>query len=88
MNLNSVEIVLVEDNPTDAELTIRALKKYNLANNLIHVKNGADALDFIFGTGSIAENQGGSPDQINARGSAYFFQRKPRHSGMLRFGSQ
>jgi two-component system response regulator len=51
MNPNSVEILLVEDNPTDAELTIRALKKFNLANNLIHVKNGIDALDFIFGTG-------------------------------------
>jgi two-component system, response regulator len=57
MNPNSVEILLVEDNPTDAELTIRALKKYNLANNLIHVKNGADALDFIFGTGNYADSR-------------------------------
>lgn len=44
-----VEILLVEDNIHDAELTIRALRKVNLANNLMHVKDGAEALDFIFG---------------------------------------
>jgi len=49
-----VEILLVEDNLSDAELTIRALKKKNLANNLVHLKNGAEALDFIFATGSFA----------------------------------
>jgi two-component system response regulator len=54
---NSVEILLVEDNQTDAELTIRALKKHNMANNLIHVKNGADALDFIFGSGKYANSR-------------------------------
>lgn len=48
---NEVEILLVEDNPTDAELAIRALKKSNLANKLVWVKDGAEALDFIFGTG-------------------------------------
>jgi len=47
-NYNDVEIVLVEDNESDAELTIRALKKINLANNLIHLKDGAEALDFFF----------------------------------------
>jgi CheY-like chemotaxis protein len=47
-----VEILLVEDNPTDAELCIRALKKHNLANKLVWVKDGAEALDFIFGTGA------------------------------------
>ena len=49
---NQVEILLVEDNASDAELTIRALKKKNLANNLIHLKNGAEALDFIFAQGN------------------------------------
>ena len=44
-----VEILLVEDNPQDAELTIRALKKHNLANRLFHVEDGAEALDFLFG---------------------------------------
>ncbi len=44
----AVEILLVEDNPDDAELTIRALKKNNLANNLLHLEDGQEALDFLF----------------------------------------
>lgn len=52
ININEVEILLVEDNPHDAELTLRALKKRNLANKIFHVKDGAEALDFIFGTGA------------------------------------
>lgn len=49
---NSVlEILLVEDNPGDAELAIRALKKNKLGNSIIHLKDGAEALDFLFGTG-------------------------------------
>jgi two-component system, response regulator len=51
-DFNDVEILLVEDNSNDAELTIRALKKNNLANNILHVTNGADALDFIFARGA------------------------------------
>ena len=51
MNNQEVEILLVEDNADDAALTIRTLKKHNLANNLIHLKDGAEALEFIFGTG-------------------------------------
>jgi CheY-like chemotaxis protein len=47
-----VEILLVEDNPTDAELCIRSLKKRNLANRLVWAKDGAEALDFVFATGS------------------------------------
>jgi len=47
-----VEILLVEDNASDAELCMRALKKHNLANKLVWVKDGAEALDFIFGTGA------------------------------------
>lgn len=45
---NEVEILLVEDNPRDAELTLRALKTRNLANHLKWVKDGAEALDYIF----------------------------------------
>jgi two-component system, response regulator len=48
---NAVEILLVEDNPRDAELTIRALKKKNLANSLYHVEDGVEALDFLFARG-------------------------------------
>ena len=51
MNNLPVEILLVEDNPDDAELTIRSLKKLNLANKLIHLEDGEQALDFIFGSG-------------------------------------
>jgi len=54
MNGKEVEILLVEDNSTDAELTTRALKKHNLANKLVWVKDGAEALDFVFCTGVYA----------------------------------
>jgi CheY-like chemotaxis protein len=47
-NLNEIEILLVEDNPNDVELTLRALKKYNLANKVHVVKDGAEALDYLF----------------------------------------
>jgi two-component system response regulator len=47
----NLEILLVEDNPNDAELAIRALKTHNLANNLIHLTDGQAALDFLLGTG-------------------------------------
>ena len=55
--LDAVEILLVEDNQRDAELTIRALKKNNLANRLIHVQDGAEALDFLFRRGKYAERE-------------------------------
>ena len=51
---NQVEVLLVEDNIHDAEMTIRALKKVNLANNLFHVKDGEEALDFVFAQGQFA----------------------------------
>ena len=57
MNHNSVDILLVEDNPDDAELTIRELKKHNLANNLFHVSDGEEALEFIFATGRYANTR-------------------------------
>lgn len=49
MNKMQIEVLLVEDNIDDANLTIRALKKNNLANQLFHVKDGVEALDFIYG---------------------------------------
>jgi len=52
--INEIEILLVEDNMHDAELTIRSLKKVNLANKLFHVKDGAEALDFIYARGDYA----------------------------------
>lgn len=50
--INEIEILLVEDNASDAEMTIDALMKNNLANKLLHVKDGAAALDFIFSEGA------------------------------------
>jgi len=58
---DDVEILLAEDSASDAEMTINALKNYNLANKLFHVKDGAALLDFIFAEGQFAhrniENQ-------------------------------
>lgn len=55
--IHEVEVLLVEDNASDAEMTIRALKKNNLANRLLHLKDGAQALDFIFAEGEYADRQ-------------------------------
>jgi CheY-like chemotaxis protein len=52
-----VEILLVEDNPTDAELATMALKEANLANKLVWVKDGAEALDFLFATGPYSDRK-------------------------------
>jgi len=57
MEPNEVEILLVEDNPHEAALTIRSLKKHNLANKLLHIDDGAEALDYIFSKGKYAGNK-------------------------------
>lgn len=57
MNPNSVDILLVEDNGDDAELAIRELKKHNMANNLVHLSDGEQALDFIFATGKYSDSR-------------------------------
>jgi two-component system, response regulator len=44
---NAIDIILVEDNPDDAKLTIRALKKRNLANNLLHLWDGEEAIQYL-----------------------------------------
>ncbi len=51
MQNKEIEILLVEDNVHDAELTMRALYKDNVAKHIVHLKNGAIALDFLFGKG-------------------------------------
>jgi two-component system, response regulator len=47
MDNKEVEILLIEDNPHEAELAIRSLKKHNLANKLLHIDDGEEAMDFI-----------------------------------------
>ncbi len=56
MTENVVEILLVEDNPNDAELTLHTLKRHNLANRIHVVRDGAEALEFIFCTGAYAHH--------------------------------
>lgn len=56
-DINEVEILLVEDNPNDEELTLRALKKHNLTNKVFVVRDGAEALEFIFATGAYTERR-------------------------------
>jgi CheY-like chemotaxis protein len=53
-----VEILLVEDNETDLELALRALRKVNLANKVLAVRDGAQALDYLFATGEFAGRNG------------------------------
>lgn len=55
MNVNPVDILLVEDNPNDVELTLRALKRHNLANRVVVARDGAEALDLIFAEGARAD---------------------------------
>src|SRR5688572_24087310 len=57
---NSVDILLVEDNPDDAELAIRELRRHNMANNLFHVEDGEEALEFMFATGKYSDRSAAS----------------------------
>jgi CheY-like chemotaxis protein len=56
-SLEDVEILLVEDNPNDVELTLRALQKQNLSNKVFVVKDGAEALDFMFASGVYSQRK-------------------------------
>lgn len=55
--INGIDIVLVEDNPDDVELTLRAFRKHNLANKIHVLRDGEEALECLFGTGRYAEQQ-------------------------------
>ena len=61
---DAVEILIVEDNPTDAELTVRALKEQNLANQLFVAGDGEEALDFIFCRGKFADRNPYKPMKV------------------------
>lgn len=64
MSENDVEILLVEDNPNDVELTLDALREHRLANHIQVVRDGAEALDFIFCQGSYAQRNNHNPKLI------------------------
>ncbi len=61
---HEVEILLVEDNPNDAELTRRALQKNHLANRIVTVVDGEEALDFLFARGAYSERIVGQGPQV------------------------
>lgn len=63
-DFNAVEILLVEDNPRDAELTVRALKKHNLANSVLVAEDGAEALDFFFCRGKFERRNFTNPPKV------------------------
>jgi len=63
-DLHEVEILLVEDNPEDAEMTMRALRKRNLANHLHWVKDGEEALEYLFCTGRYAGRELRQPPRL------------------------
>lgn len=62
--MSDVEILLVEDNLHDAELTLRSLRKVNLGNKVFHVKDGAEALDFVFNKNAYAGRSAIKPKVI------------------------
>lgn len=61
---SATEILIVEDNPRDAELTVRALKKNNLANNIFVAKDGDEALDFFFCRGKFEKRSFTNPPKV------------------------
>ncbi len=65
MEKDAIEVLLVEDNPTDAELTLRALRGKGLRNNFVVARDGQEALDFLFAQGAYADrNMGESPKLV------------------------
>jgi two-component system response regulator len=63
-DFSAIEILIVEDNPHDAELTLRALKKNNLANNILIARDGAEALDFFFCRGKFEKRSIKNPPKV------------------------
>ncbi len=56
-SISEGDILVVEDNPYDAEMVIRSLKKHNLKNRIVHVTDGKDALDYLFCRGSFSQRK-------------------------------
>ena len=64
MDAQELEILLVEDNPNDVELTLMALEKHRFANKVFVVHDGAEALDYLFCTGAYADRESGSDPKV------------------------
>ncbi len=63
-NYDEVEVLLVEDNPNDVELTLRALNKHNLANRVHTVTDGEEAIEYIFCTDRYKERSIKNPPKV------------------------
>lgn len=63
-DFEAVEILLVEDSDADAELVVRALRKSNVVNNIVRLRDGVEALDFVFREGEFKERRGAQPRLI------------------------
>jgi CheY-like chemotaxis protein len=64
MNYQQVEVLLVEDSRPDAEMTLRTLKKKGIANNVEWVKDGVEALEYLFREGQFADRADGHPKLV------------------------
>ncbi len=64
MKYDVIDILLVEDNPQDAELMIRSLRKTNVANPIYHVEDGAEALDFLYCRGAYGDREPGNEPKV------------------------
>jgi two-component system response regulator len=62
--IETIDILLVEDNPHDAELTVRALKKRHLANRIFVAEDGAQALDILFARGQYEKRENSTPPKV------------------------
>jgi CheY-like chemotaxis protein len=61
---DAVEVLLVEDDPADVELTLRALRIENVANQIVHLGDGEQALDFLFCRGAFADRSFSRPPRL------------------------
>jgi CheY-like chemotaxis protein len=64
MDQAPIDILYVEDSPADAEMTLRAFRKQRLANKLIWVKDGEEALHYLFREGAFANRPAGNPNLV------------------------
>jgi CheY-like chemotaxis protein len=64
MDIEQIEILLVEDSPLDAELTMRGLKEDKVANNVVWLKDGQQALDYVFREGAYKDRTAPDPRLI------------------------
>lgn len=63
-DFSGVEILLVEDNLNDAELALRAFSRHHVSNRIVHVKDGVEALDFVFARGQYADRDTGDTPRL------------------------